>query len=68
MVVHDFMVDDSKDGPALGAYWALQHVTVNPNGLGLTPRLVGERLSRSGFVEVEAFEMIARMTKALRKP
>lgn len=70
MVVHDFMVDDSKDGPALGAYWALQHVTVNPNGLGLTPRLVEERLTRSGFVEVEAFEMIARMTKVVlaRKP
>lgn len=70
LVVHDFMVDDSKDGPALGAYWALQHVTVNPNGLGLTPRLVEERLTRSGFVEVEAFEMIARMTKVVlaRKP
>ncbi|CAL1173744.1 unnamed protein product [Cladocopium goreaui] len=70
LVVHDFMVDDSKDGPALGAYWALQHVTVNPNGLGLTPRLVEERLTHSGFVEVEAFEMIARMTKVVlaRKP
>ena len=65
MVVHDYMVDDSKDGPALGAYWALQH-----NGLGLTPRLVQERLTRSGFAEVEAFEMIARMTKVVmaRKP
>ena len=24
LVVHDFMVDDSKDGPELGALWALQ--------------------------------------------
>eukprot|EP00439_Symbiodinium_sp_Y106_P043875 s5389_g5.t1 len=35
LVVHDFMVDDTRDGPALGAYWALQHVTVNPTGFRL---------------------------------
>ena len=63
LVVHDFMVDDSKDGPALGAYWALQHVTVNPNGLGLTPKLVAERLSR--FQQLESFDLIARMTKVV---
>ena len=27
-------VDDSLDGPPLGALWALQHVTVNASGLG----------------------------------
>ena len=46
LVVHDFMVDDTRDGPALGAYWALQHVTVNPTGLGLAP--VRHKLAHEG--------------------
>ena len=37
LLVHDFMVDDSLDGPPLGALWALQHVTVNADGIGLCP-------------------------------
>ena len=40
LLVHDFMVDDSMDGPPLGALWALQHVTVNADGLG-TPAVGG---------------------------
>ncbi|CAK9067860.1 unnamed protein product [Durusdinium trenchii] len=64
LVVHDFMVEDSKDGPALGAYWALQHVTVNPQGLGLTPSGVAERLAAAGFEVLEQSDLIARMTKA----
>ena len=54
-----------KDGPALGAYWALQHVTVNPMGLGLTPGGVAERMRAAGFVNIESIEMIARMTKVV---
>ncbi|CAK9067791.1 unnamed protein product [Durusdinium trenchii] len=70
LVVHDFMVEDSKDGPALGAYWALQHVTVNPQGLGLTPSGVAERLAAAGFEVLEQSDLIARMTKVVvgRKP
>jgi len=63
--VHDFMVDDSMDGPALGAYWALQHVTVNPDGIGLSPGAVSDRMKAAGFAKVEAFDMIARMTKVV---
>ena len=37
LLVHDFMVNDSLDSPALGALWALQHVTVNADGIGLCP-------------------------------
>jgi len=65
LIVHDFMVDDSMDGPALGAYWALQHVTVNPDGIGLSPGMVSDRMKAAGFAKVEAFDMIARMTKVV---
>lgn len=65
LIVHDFMVDDTKDGPALGAYWALQHVTVNPDGLGLAPAEISDRMRAVGFEKTEHFEMIDRMTKVV---
>ena len=55
LVIHDFMVEDAKDGPLLGALWALQHVTVNPKGLGLTPQALAERMKSVGFQEVRVF-------------
>ena len=45
LLVHDFMVNDSLDSPALGALWALQHVTVNADGLGLAPFEIIARMS-----------------------
>lgn len=55
LVIHDFMVEDAKDGPLLGALWALQHVTVNPKGLALTPQALAERMKSVGFQEVRVF-------------
>lgn len=65
LLVHDFMVNDSLDGPELGALWALQHVTVNADGLGLCPAEVIKRLAEGGFdaSKCESLEMIHGMTK-----
>ena len=65
MLVHDFMVNDSLDSPALGALWALQHVTVNAEGLGLCPSAVIERASAAGFERCDTMEMIHGMTKLI---
>eukprot|EP00614_Pseudopedinella_elastica_P025586 CAMPEP_0172645718 /NCGR_PEP_ID=MMETSP1068-20121228/239875_1 /TAXON_ID=35684 /ORGANISM="Pseudopedinella elastica, Strain CCMP716" /LENGTH=396 /DNA_ID=CAMNT_0013459965 /DNA_START=61 /DNA_END=1251 /DNA_ORIENTATION=- len=67
LVVHDFMVDDSLDGPALAAYWALQHVTVNSAGLGLCPAKISERMGRAGFdlATLKVDEMIHGLTKVM---
>merc|ERR1719393_660568 len=65
LLVHDFMVNDSLDSPALGALWALQHVTVNADGLGLTPHECGTRMKAAGFGEVETMEMIHGLTKLI---
>lgn len=66
LLVHDFMVDDSLDGPKLGALWALQHVTVNADGLGLCPVEVSERMVAAGFeAATETREMIHGMTKLI---
>tara|TARA_B110001452_G_scaffold209518_1_gene179816 strand:- start:299 stop:817 length:519 start_codon:yes stop_codon:yes gene_type:complete len=65
LLVHDFMVDDSLDGPPLGALWALQHVTVNADGLGLCPAEIITRMAAGGFdaSKCESLEMIHGMTK-----
>lgn len=67
LLVHDFMVDDTLDGPLLGALWAFQHVAVNPSGLGLTPAGVLSRMTAAGL-DVNAgeiVEMIGGMTKLI---
>lgn len=67
LLVHDFMVNDSLDGPALGALWGLQHVTVNASGLGLCPAEIIKRMHQAGFdkSKCETMEMIQGMTKLI---
>merc|ERR1719409_890037 len=65
LLVHDFMVNDSLDGPALGALWALQHVTVNANGLGLCSAEIISRMGDGGFTGAQTMEMITGMTKVI---
>ena len=65
LLVHDFMVNDSLDGPALGSLWALQHVTVNADGLGLCPQNIISRMEDAGFKDCEHMEMIHGMTKLI---
>jgi len=65
LLVHDFMVNDSLDSPALGALWALQHVTVNADGLGLAPFEIIARMEDAGFQKAETTEMIHGMTKLI---
>jgi len=65
LLVHDFMVNDSLDSPALGALWALQHVTVNADGLGLAPFEIIDRMKAAGFADAETKEMIHGMTKLI---
>jgi predicted O-methyltransferase YrrM len=70
LIVHSFMVDDTLDGPLLGALWSLQHVAVNADGLGLHPANVTELMTKAGFKDVDAAEMIGGMTKLMigKKP
>jgi len=65
LLVHDFMVNDSLDGPPLAALWGLQHVTVNADGLGLCPKNIISRMANAGFdpSRCETHEMINGMTK-----
>jgi hypothetical protein len=63
LIVHDFMVEDSMDGPKLTALWALQHMIFVPGGVGLTPGLVGGMMLEAGLSQVETAGHIPDMTK-----
>jgi len=65
LIVHDFMVDDSMDGPMLGALWAAQHVTVNAEGVGLMPAIVKDAMAKAGFGDFQQMEMIKGLTKTI---
>jgi predicted O-methyltransferase YrrM len=70
LIVHSFMVDDSLEGPLLGALWSLQHVAVNADGLGLHPANVSDMMTKAGFGDISTSEMIGGMTKIIigKKP
>jgi len=70
LIVHSFMVEDTLDGPELGALWSLQHVAVNADGLGLAPSLVTRMMQDVGFEAFQVDDMIKGMTKVIigRKP
>jgi predicted O-methyltransferase YrrM len=70
LIVHSFMVEDTLDGPELGALWSLQHVAVNADGLGLAPAIVTRMMQDAGFEAFKANDMIKGMTKVVigKKP
>jgi len=62
-VVHDFMVNDERDGPPLAALWALQHMVFTPGAISLTPAAVTGFMQSAGFEDIEFFTMIPGMTQ-----
>ncbi len=69
-LIHDFMVDDARDGPRFAAWYLLGSVLDNPTAVCLTPAYV-ERALREAGLTVESTETmlpgITMLTKA-RKP
>jgi 2-hydroxy-4-(methylsulfanyl)butanoate S-methyltransferase len=70
VLIHDFMVDNAREGPPFAAWYLLGSVFDNPTAVCLTPAYVEEILRNIGF-EVEQTEAmlpgITMLTKA-RKP
>ena len=48
--VHDFMVEDDRQGPPLAALWALQHAVFTPGAVSITPGALTALLEEAGFV------------------
>jgi hypothetical protein len=71
LLVHDFMVDDAREGPRFAAWYLLGGMLDNPSAVCLTPGYV-ERILRDVGFRVEKTEVmlpgITMLTKAVRTP
>ncbi|MEO9527044.1 methyltransferase [Roseibium sp.] len=69
-MVHDFMVDESRDGPKLAALWQLQHTAFNPEARSITSSYVAGLMEAAGFIDISTEPMIPGMTMLVhgRKP
>jgi 2-hydroxy-4-(methylsulfanyl)butanoate S-methyltransferase len=71
LLVHDFMVDDAREGPRFAAWYLLGSMLDNPSAVCLTPAYV-ERILRDVGFRVEKTEVmlpgITMLTKASKTP
>ena len=69
VLVHDFMVDNTREHPPFAAWYLLGSVLDNPNAVCLTPDYVEGALKKAGF-EVEKTDVmlagITMLTRALK--
>jgi len=65
LLLHDFMLDDDRGGPATAALWLLNAVTIDPDVASLTPAWLTERVVAAGFHEVSVRDVIPGITRLL---
>ena len=70
LMIHDFIMDDERDGPYLTAIWQLQHLVFTPGAMSLTPSEIVPHMEAAGFTGIEVDGLIPGMTKLIvgRKP
>eukprot|EP00040_Diaphanoeca_grandis_P022844 m.123420 g.123420 ORF g.123420 m.123420 type:complete len:406 (-) comp28987_c0_seq1:171-1388(-) len=61
--IHDFMVENDRNGPPLAALWALQHMVFTPGAKSLTPDFITKTLEAAGWTDVRVKDLIPGMTK-----
>ena len=64
-IVHDFMVENHRNGPHLAALWQLQHLAFTPTAKSLTPNWVSHILKDVGFTNIINKVLIPGMTRVL---
>ncbi len=70
LMVHDFMVEEDKTGPALAALWQLQHMSFTPDARSLSVGWLTAMGQEVGFTISQTSSLIPAMTKlvVLEKP
>jgi len=70
LMVHDFMVEGNRQGPALAALWQLQHMAFTPDARSISTGYLDVALSKAGFNITHSDDLIPGMTKLVvaRKP
>ncbi|WP_425050585.1 methyltransferase [Psychromarinibacter sp. S121] len=62
LLVHDFIVEADRSGPALTALWQLQHTAFTPHAASLDAGSLAAALEQAGFADVSVGPMIPEMT------
>jgi len=65
LLLHDFMLDDDRNGPATAALWLLTVLTIDPDVASLTPAWLTEEVTRAGFADVGVHDVIPGITRLL---
>ena len=70
LILHDFMTNDDRTGPAPAALWRLANVLMDPDAPGLTPEWLSQLVTDGGFTDISVTDVIPSITKVLiaRKP
>lgn len=63
LMVHDFMVEQDRRGPALAALWQLQHMAFTPDARSLSVGWLTETGKKIGFQVEDVDNLIPAMTK-----
>lgn len=63
LIVHDFMVEEDRRGPALAALWQLQHMAFTPEARSLSVGWLTEAGKGIGFKVDDVDNLIPAMTK-----
>jgi predicted O-methyltransferase YrrM len=62
-MVHDFMVDNDRQGPPMAALWQLQHMAFTPDARSVTPGWLIARMEEVGFQDIQEHEMVPGLTR-----
>ena len=65
LIVHDFMLDDDEQGPALAAQWFLFGLALQPDAGSFSAATLSVLLAELGFVSVSSQTLIPQITKVV---
>ena len=70
LLLHDFFLDDDRQGPRMTALWALQHVVFTPGARSMTETDVIGPLGQIGFTNIQTQALLPGLTRLIhaRKP
>jgi predicted O-methyltransferase YrrM len=65
LIIHDFMLDDNEQGPALAAQWFLVNLAFQPNAMSFSAAALIDLSATQGFVNPAAHVLIPEITKVV---
>ena len=64
-MIPDYMVHDERSGPLSASLWILTNPIMDPRNPQLTPGGMREAMERSGFGDVQHFELVPGITQVV---